>query len=123
MRDQLMPIESLMELLGYTDTRSVKKWCEGKIPLIEVGKRTYTIEAMVDAYFESEFKQFVTKNYPNPDLIIEAVQQDDKEGLAKLMNAPLADSTNRKEKTQLIKKKEKEPKSKAAQRLKSKFIK
>lgn len=38
----LIGLEELMGLLGYTDERSVRKWCsDNQIPILELGKRRY----------------------------------------------------------------------------------
>lgn len=48
---ELVDVGVLMEVLGYKDIRSVRKWCKAhNVPLFKYGKRTYTIEDAVPGY-------------------------------------------------------------------------
>lgn len=44
----LIAINELMTLLGYTDKRSVRNWCEKRrIPIIELGKKEYIHKTVI----------------------------------------------------------------------------
>ncbi len=89
MKEKLVEIESLLELLGYEDLRSVRSWCrKNKVPLFTVGKRTYTIANFLDMFLEKELKLFVDANYADPDAVLDAIQNDDKTTLSNLLEAP-----------------------------------
>lgn len=80
----LVEITKIYELTGFTDLRSVKKWCAlKKIPLFQVGKRIYTIATFLEMYIESELEMFVKENYLNPSEVLAAVKDGDKEKLLK----------------------------------------
>jgi hypothetical protein len=83
--DKLIELRDLMEILGYSDMRSVKSFCmENKIPLFNLGKRTYTVSNFLDLVIANEFG----KNYSNGDEILKAINDDDKEELIRLLEAP-----------------------------------
>lgn len=43
--DELVEISVLMEVLGYKDMRTVRKWCsKNKVQLRKLGKRTYMLK-------------------------------------------------------------------------------
>ena len=93
MKEKLVEIESLLELLGYNDLRSVRRWCiKNKIPLFVVGKRTYTVANFLDLFLEKELKLFVDSNYENPEAVMNAIDNDDKTTLVTLMEAPTTEN-------------------------------
>ncbi len=84
MTDQLVAIDELMELLGYVDERSVENWCKkNKFPILHIGKKTYTISTFLDLFISQKLEAFVTANYNNPDEIMKAVKENNKEELSK----------------------------------------
>lgn len=84
-KEKLVDIQTLLEWLGYEDVRSVRAWCKkNKIPLFDVGRRTYTIATFIDAYIEAELSVFVNENYANPSQVMTAVKGNDKVELLKL---------------------------------------
>ena len=88
--DKMLEISELQQILGYTDERSVRTWCmKHKVPLMGVGKRTYTFEIFLQRFLEDELKSFLKANYENPQEILTAINSDDKIGLAKLVDAPV----------------------------------
>jgi hypothetical protein len=94
--DKMLEIKDLMEILGYTDERSVRTWCKNnKIPLMGLGKRTYTFEIFLQRFLEDELRDFLKANYENPAEILNAIQSDDKIGLAKLVDAPVTKEATR----------------------------
>lgn len=96
MKNKLVDIESLLELLGYNDLRSVRGWCKkNKIPLFVVGKRTYTVSNFLDMFLETELKLFVDANYANPDAVMDAIQNDDKTTLSTLIAAPATEEVKK----------------------------
>jgi hypothetical protein len=107
--DKMLEISELQEILGYVDERSVRTWCmKHKVPLMGVGKRTYTFEIFLQRFLEDELKGFVKANYENPEEILNAIHSDDKIGLANLVDAPVTKETTKKYR-------DKRAKSKAAQ--------
>lgn len=89
MKDKLVEIHSLLELLGFTDIRSVKKFClQNKIPLFNLGKKVYTIATFLDVYIEAELTVFVNENYTDPAQVMAAVKENDKTALLKLIESP-----------------------------------
>ncbi len=92
LNEKLIEIHKLLDLLGYDDVRSVRTWCKtNKVPLFVVGKRTYTVSNFLDLYLEKELKSFVDANYPNPDAVMDALNNDDKITLSNLIEAPAAE--------------------------------
>jgi hypothetical protein len=107
--EKMLEISELQEILGYTDERSVRTWCmKHKVPLMGVGKRTYTFEIFLQRYLEDELKGFLKANYENPEEILNAIHLDDKICLANLIDAPVTKETKKKYR-------DKGAKSKAAQ--------
>ena len=88
--DKLVEIRELMDLLGYTDERSIESWCKkNKVPLFHVGKKTYTIRNFIDMFISQKMEEYVKANYKNADVILKAINEDDKVELSKQLNAPL----------------------------------
>lgn len=87
---KLVEIKELMDLLGYTDERSIESWCKkNKVPLFHVGKKTYTIRNFIDLFISQKMEEYVKANYKNADVILKAINEDDKVELSKQLNAPL----------------------------------
>lgn len=90
MKDKLIDINEIMELLGYDDLRSVKTWCgKNKIPLFTVGRKTYTIANFLNIFLEKELDCLVMAHYQNPQEIMDAISNDDKLKLSDLIQAPV----------------------------------
>ncbi len=90
MMSKLIEIKDLIDLLGYVDERSIETWCKkNKVPLIHIGKKTYTLNSFIDMFINQKLEQFIKANYKNPDEILKAINNDDKTNLSKLINAPL----------------------------------
>ena len=88
--DKLVEINELIDLLGYTDVRSIEAWCKkNKVPLFHVGKKTYTIRNFIDMFISQKLEEYVKATYKNPEVILKAINEDDKTGLSKLLNAPM----------------------------------
>lgn len=88
--EKLVEINELIDLLGYTDVRSIETWCKkNKIPLFNVGKKTYTIRNFLDLFISQKMEEYVKATYKNADVILKAINEDDKVELSKLVNAPL----------------------------------
>ncbi len=76
--DRLIEITELCSLLGYDDMRSVRSWCnKKKVPLLMIGKKTYTIKNFVELHIEGMLNKFVTVNYNNADEIMNAIRNDE----------------------------------------------
>lgn len=70
MKDRLVDVNEIMELLGYTDMRSIESWCKkNKVPLFHVGKKTYTIKNFIDIFITQKLEKYVKVNYKNADVI------------------------------------------------------
>jgi hypothetical protein len=90
MMSKLIEIRDLIALLGYVDERSIESWCKkNKVPLIHIGKKTYTLNSFIDLFINQKLEQFIKANYKNFDEILKAVYDDNKTDLSKLINAPL----------------------------------
>jgi len=90
MVDKLTEIKELAEILGYSDGRSVEKWCkQNKVPLFHIGKKTYTIRNFIDRFISEKLELFVKASYKNSEGILKAIYEDDKAELSKLLDAPL----------------------------------
>ena len=88
--DKMLERSELQEILGYADERSVRTWCKNhKVPLMGLGKRTYTFEIFLQRFLDDELKTFLKANYENPAEILNAIHSDDKISLAKLVDAPV----------------------------------
>lgn len=76
MFQKLVDIHSLLDILGFTDLRSVKRFCvSNKIPLFNLGKKTYTMSSFIDHLIETELTAFVNSNYDNPSEVLKAVKE------------------------------------------------
>jgi hypothetical protein len=90
MMDKLVEINELIDLLGYTDERSIESWCKkNKVPLFHVGKKTYTIRNFIDLFITQKMEEYVKANYKNAEQILKAINEDDKTELSKLLDAPM----------------------------------
>lgn len=95
--DKLVEIGELINLLGYTDERSIESWCrKNKVPLFHVGKKTYTIRNFIDLFISQKMEEYVKANFQNPDMILKAISEDNKTELSQLLNAPLDKSVSTK---------------------------
>jgi hypothetical protein len=84
--NKLIEIGELLDILGYSDVRSVRKFCEqNKIPLFNLGKKTYTVTDFLDIVIAKQ----LGRTYDNADEILKAISTDNKEELANLIDAPL----------------------------------
>lgn len=86
----MIPSDQLMELLGYEDIRSLKKWCDKhEVPLIKIGQRyvahAWTIEVALLRIFQREAFQYGLDG----NALTNALVNDDKVRVAHLMNAPI----------------------------------
>ena len=78
MVDDLIEIKELFELLGYTEQRSLQNWCKkNKIPLIQIGKKTYTVRYFIDKFILEKLDLFLKANYGNADEMLRAIKQND----------------------------------------------
>jgi L-2-hydroxyglutarate oxidase LhgO len=92
-QDKLIEIKELMEILGYTDERTVVKWCKAhNVPLFGVGSRKYSISNFLEIFLENELRKFLQAKFKNPEEVLSAIKSDEKFEMAKL-----ADSLSRKE--------------------------
>jgi hypothetical protein len=88
--DKLVEMNELIDLLGYTDERSIETWCKkNKVPLFYVGKKTYTIRNFLDMFISQKLEEYVKATYKNADVILKAINEDDKIELSKQLSAPL----------------------------------
>jgi hypothetical protein len=90
MKEKLIDIREILELLGYEDERSVIKWCkQNKIPVIKMGMKNYVLNDFIEKFIETELMLFINNNYNNPAEILDSIKNDDKPKLAKLLDAPI----------------------------------
>lgn len=95
--DKLIEIQELIDLLGYTDHRSIESWCKkNKIPLFHIGKKTYTLKDFINRFISEKLELFVKANYKNSNEILNAIYQDDKVELSQLIDAPLDKKASKK---------------------------
>jgi hypothetical protein len=88
MINKLVELSELMELLGYTDERSIEGWCKkNKVPLFHIGKKTYTIRNFIDIFISEKMEQYVKANYKNAEVILKAIKDDDSKQLSEQINA------------------------------------
>lgn len=93
MKNELMNINELKELLGYTEYKSVKKWCaKNDVPIIQVGASKYTHPWLVDIALMRNLHKESFLSGLDADSIIQAIVNDDKVALAEAMEAPLDSS-------------------------------
>ena len=81
----LIEINDIMDLLGYSDLRSVRKFCiANELPLINLGMRTYTIAKFLQVIIYNQLK----KNYPNAEGIINSIANTNSES-TKFVDKPI----------------------------------
>ncbi len=96
MINKLLKIDEIMELLGYSDARTVENWCmEHKIPLFKLGKVTYTISNFMNLFLENEVKKFIEENFDEPEKIMASIINDDKLDLVERVSAPVENTAKR----------------------------
>lgn len=111
--NKLIEINQLLDILGYSDLRSVMTWAsKNKVPIINIGKKTYCARKFIDLIIENQINSFVHENYENPSEVLAAVKANDNEGFSKLTDVP---PTDEKVKTKF--KQNKSGMSKAAKRM------
>lgn len=60
MGEDLVDIQDLMKLLGYTDERSLKKWCKShEIPIVTMGLKKYILSHYLTQYIDNQCVIFV----------------------------------------------------------------
>lgn len=96
MKEKLLELNELTELLGFTDKRSVIKWCnENKLLVLTLGKKKYIALDLLNAIIESKLTSFFEANFENPEQIIESIKNDDKVQIAELLIAPIENKVKR----------------------------
>ena len=59
MREDLIEIREAMELLGYSDERSIKRWCNAhNIPIATLGKKKYLPKHLLTQYIDNQLVTF-----------------------------------------------------------------
>lgn len=92
MKEKLIEIKEIIELLGCQDERTIEKWCiENKIPLLKIGKKKYVVNDFVDRFVTLEIEKYVKANYDEPDKIMDALKQDNRAELADLLDVPVTE--------------------------------
>ena len=70
----LINIVDIMELLGYSDKRSLRSFCiANKVPLFNFGKKTYTLKNFLQIIV---FHQ-LNKNYPEAVEILKSIEAEE----------------------------------------------
>jgi hypothetical protein len=86
--DNLIEINQLLEILGYSDLRSVRTWAnKNKIPLIAIGKKTYCARNFIDLIIENQINSFVNQHYTNASEVLAAIKEDDTGTIPKLASS------------------------------------
>jgi hypothetical protein len=58
-QEDLIEAGALMEMLGYTDERSLKKWCKAReIPLLRIGLKRYILSHYLTQYIDNQLVIF-----------------------------------------------------------------
>lgn len=97
MIEKFITLDELEQLLGYSDTRSTKKWCrKNKIQILKAGKKSYVLSNMIDIYFQKQLAGFFGATNNNCGAILDAIKNDNTVELAELVNAPATDNVKKK---------------------------
>lgn len=58
-KDEWIELRELMPLLGYSDERSIKKWCrDQKVPIIKMGLKKYIPSQFLTQYIDNQLVIF-----------------------------------------------------------------
>lgn len=91
--NKLIESNQLLDILGYSDLRSVMTWAsKNKVPIINIGKKIYCARNFIDLIIENQINSFVYKNYDNPSEVLAAVKANDNQEFARLAELPPADT-------------------------------
>jgi len=67
-KENLVELNELMKILGYSDERSVKKWCKRNIiPLFKAGSKIYTLSHYLTQYIDNQLVIFAKANSLKPE--------------------------------------------------------
>ncbi len=67
-QEDLIEHAALMRILGYTDERSLKRWCKERlIPIITIGIKKYILSQYLTQYIENQLVIFAKASSVNPD--------------------------------------------------------
>lgn len=92
LEEKLIEINELLDILGYSDLRSVKTWAnKNKIPLITIGKKVYCVRNIIDLIIENKINSYINNNFENPSEVLEAVKANDSVKLSQLLESPPVD--------------------------------
>lgn len=59
MNQDLVDIQDLMTLLGYSDERSIKRWCKARgIPIVSLGLKRYVLQHYLTQYIDNQLVIF-----------------------------------------------------------------
>ena len=96
MIDKLINLDEVGNILGFSDHRSTKKWCnKNNIQVLRAGKKSYVLSAMLDYYFEKETEKFFNSKFPNPTEIMDALRYNNRSELVDLINAPATEKVKK----------------------------
>ena len=89
MIEQFTTLEELGGILGFSDIRSIKKWCyKNSIQVIRAGKKNYVLTALVDLHFSRECEKFFSATSENKLAIMDAIKANNRIELVDLLDAP-----------------------------------
>lgn len=58
LQNELVEIQELSTILGYSELRSIREWCERSgIPLFKLGKRTYTFCSYIEDFIQKSISE------------------------------------------------------------------
>jgi len=93
MKNELIKLTDLADLLGHKDLRTIKIWCDdNSVPTMKLGKFYYTHNWLVDIALMRILHKESFVSGLDADGIINALVSDDKVRLSELMDAPLDES-------------------------------
>lgn len=67
MKEEIIKLSELGNLLGYSDTRSIETWCKKNgIPIIPAGKVKYVLASFIEQYFKDSLTNEISRQNKVP---------------------------------------------------------
>ena len=78
MKEQLIKISELGEMLDYSDLRSTESWCKkNNIPIVTAGKQKYVLPYFINRFIKDSLSKFLSVYYPESSGIINDIEKND----------------------------------------------
>lgn len=75
----MVELSRLMEILGYTDERSVRKWCkQNKVPVLKMGLKKYILSHYLTQLIENQLVIFAKANSLDAESLLHLVKNTNK---------------------------------------------